>query len=202
MPQTWKWRSPVAAAVLGGVLLAPALATAAPTVGGLAIAGHARLTAAVQKVQYQQQQPQGYGQPPQGYGQQPQGYGQRQQGYGQPPQGYRQRQQGHGQPPSVEEMISSLRERLRLHQGQHAAFRVFAATMRENARQAENMRPPSRNAGAVEALRAQLRFAKAEVRGLQRLLPALEALYARLTPEQRRRADAFFREGPGGTAQR
>jgi LTXXQ motif family protein len=187
----------IAAALLGGFLLAPALAMAAPAAAGLAFPEHAGLTAPVEPAQYQQG-PQGYGQPPQGYGQPPQGYGQPPQGYGQPPQGSRQPPQGSRQrPPSVEQMIASLRQRLRLSAGQRPAFNAFAAVIRENARAAQSLAPPSRNADAVQALRAELRFTEAEARGLRRLLPALEGLYARLGPAQRRTANAFFREGPG-----
>ena len=37
-----------------------------------------------------------------------------------------------------------------------------------------------------------------ELAGMKRLLPALEALYATLSPAQRQTADAIFRQGPGG----
>jgi hypothetical protein len=37
-----------------------------------------------------------------------------------------------------------------------------------------------------------------ELAGLKKLLPALEALYASLSPAQRQAADSAFRQGPGG----
>ncbi len=110
-----------------------------------------------------------------------------------PPQGYG---QGAQRAPSVDEMLGSLRQRLRLNASQLPAFNAFAAVMRENAREAQGMPAPNQNADAVQALRAELRFTRAELQGLRRLLPALQALYARLSPAQRRTADAFFRQGP------
>jgi hypothetical protein len=104
------------------------------------------------------------------------------------------------QPPSVDQVIAQLRYQVRPTAAQMPAFNNFASVMRENQREAQGMRPPSQNADAVQMLSAQVRFAQAEAAGLQRLLPALQSLYAQLTPVQRRAADYFFREGPGGQA--
>lgn len=198
MPERSKRKNAVAFALLGGLVFAPALAMAAPTMPTMpttpatALPERTAAAARVLKVQYQQR----YGQPQQNYGQPPQGYNQPPQGYSQPPQRYAQR------PPSVDRMLGELRQRLRLRGGQVAAFHDFAEVMRQNAREARSVPPPNRNAGAVEALRAELRFTRAEVRGLQRLLPALRRLYATLYPSQRRTANAFFRAGPGAAPQR
>ncbi len=196
MSHMTKRRISVAAALLGGLVLAPAIAMGAPAYRGLVPSEHGRLTPQLEPAQYQP--PQGNGQPPQGYGQPPQGYGQPPQGNGQPPQGYGQPPQGQAQrPPSVDQLLAALRSRLHLAPNQVRWFNAFAAVMRENAREARGMASPSGNADAVQALRAELRFAKVEVRALQRLLPALRHLYARLYPSQRQAANAFFRQGPG-----
>jgi hypothetical protein len=145
----------IAAAVLGGFLLAPALAAGAPAAPGL---GPAALAAAARPAQYQQ---------------------------------------GQQRPPSVDQMLYELRRRLGLNAAQVPAFNAFAAVMRENAREAQGLRPPSQTADAVQMLSAELTFAEAEVRGLQRLLPALQGLYGVPSPAQRHTADGFFRQGPG-----
>src|SRR5215472_4748732 len=51
---------------------------------------------------------------------------------------------------------------------------------------------------AVGALRAEIQYDEAELAGMKKLLPALEALYATLSPAQKKTADGAFRQGPGG----
>jgi hypothetical protein len=102
-------------------------------------------------------------------------------------------------PQNVEANIASLHQRLQIAPAQEAPFNAVANVMRENA-QAEASAPtqPSANASAIDDLRAYIRYSEVELAGYKRLLPALEALYATLSPAQRRTADAVFREGPGG----
>jgi hypothetical protein len=50
----------------------------------------------------------------------------------------------------------------------------------------------------VDELRAEIQYDEIELAGLKKLLPALEALYASLSPAQRQAADMAFRQGPGG----
>ena len=80
-----------------------------------------------------------------------------------------------------------------------ASVLPVANVMRENAR-AEASAPaqPPANATAVDDLRAFIRYSEVELAGYKRLLPALEGLYATMSPTQKRIADAIFREGPGG----
>jgi len=74
-----------------------------------------------------------------------------------------------------------------------------ANAMRENARaEASVPQQPPAGATAVDDLRAYIRYSEVELAGLKKMLPALEALYATLSPTQKRVADAAFREGPGG----
>ena len=113
-------------------------------------------------------------------------------------QGPPQQQRSQQQPPNADQIIQQLRYRIRPTQAQMAAFDNFANVVRQNQREAQSMQPPAQNADAVQMLSAQARFVEAEAAGLQRMLPALQGLYAQLTPQQRRAADYFFREGPGG----
>jgi len=57
--------------------------------------------------------------------------------------------------------------------------------------------PPPGNPNAVEALRLAIQYGQQDLDGMRRLLPALQALYASLSPAQRRTADQVFRQGPG-----
>lgn len=114
------------------------------------------------------------------------------------PAQYQQPQQQPQQPPSADQIIAQLRYRIRPTAAQMPAFNNFANVMRENQREAQGMHPPAQNADAVQMLSAQARFVQAEAAGLQRLLPALQNLYAQLSLQQRRAADYFFRQGPGG----
>jgi protein CpxP len=102
-------------------------------------------------------------------------------------------------PQNIEANIASLHQRLQITPAQEPQFNAVANVMRENAR-AEASAParPAANATAVDDLRAFIRYSDVELAGYRRLLPVLEALYATLSPIQRRTADAVFREGPGG----
>ena len=102
-------------------------------------------------------------------------------------------------PPNIEANISSLHQRLQITPAQEVQFGAVANVLRANAH-AEVSAPhqPPANASAVDELRAEIQYDEVELAGLKRLLPALEALYASLSPAQRQAADAAFREGPGG----
>jgi hypothetical protein len=103
------------------------------------------------------------------------------------------------QPPNVEANIASLHQRLQITPAQEAQFNALANVMRQNARaEASAPQPPPANAGAVESLRAEIQYDEMELAGMKRFLPALEALYATLSPAQRQTADAILRQGPGG----
>ena len=103
------------------------------------------------------------------------------------------------QPQNIEASISSLHQQLQITPAQEAQFGAVANVMRENAR-AETTVPqqPPANGTAVDDLRAYLRYSEVELVGLKKMLPALEALYATLSPAQKQAADAAFRQGPGG----
>jgi hypothetical protein len=102
-------------------------------------------------------------------------------------------------PPDVEASITSLHQRLQITPAQEAPFGAVANVLRANARaEASAPHQPAANASAVDELRAEIQYDEVELGGLKRLLPALEALYASLSPAQRQAADMAFRQGPGG----
>jgi hypothetical protein len=102
-------------------------------------------------------------------------------------------------PPNIESNIATLHQRLQITPAQEPQFSAVANVMRENAR-AEASAPtqPPPNTTAVDDLREFIKYSEVELAGYKRLLPVLEALYATLSPTQKRTADAIFREGPGG----
>jgi hypothetical protein len=108
--------------------------------------------------------------------------------------------QPRAQPPqNVEASISSLHQKLQITAPQEAQFNAVANVMRENARaEAGAPQQPPANATAVDDLRAFIKYSELELAGLRKMLPALEALYATLSPAQKKAADAVFRQGPGG----
>ena len=102
-------------------------------------------------------------------------------------------------PPDVEANIASLRQRLQITPAQEGPFNAVANVLRANARaEASASHQPPANASAVDELRAEIQYDEIELAGLKKLLPALEALYTSLSPQQRQAADMAFRQGPGG----
>ena len=100
---------------------------------------------------------------------------------------------------SIEANIASLHQRLQITPAQEAQFTALANVMRQNARaEASAPQAPPPNGSAVDYLRAEIQYDEMELAGLKRFLPALEALYATLSPMQKQAANAIFREGPGG----
>jgi hypothetical protein len=95
----------------------------------------------------------------------------------------------------VEQSLGILHQRLAITAAQEGAFAGLAAVMRENARMAPG--GPPANADAVEQLRLAIQYGQQYIAGLRRLLPALQTLYATLSPAQRGVADQLFRQGPG-----
>jgi protein CpxP len=98
--------------------------------------------------------------------------------------------------PNVEANIAELRQRLAITPTQEPQFNALANIMRENARMMGSAPPPT-SVNAVEGLRLAIRYGQQEIDGMKRMLPALQALYATLSPAQRQAADAVFRQGPG-----
>jgi periplasmic protein CpxP/Spy len=103
------------------------------------------------------------------------------------------------QPPNVEANIATLHQSLQITPAQEAQFNAVANVMRQNARaEASAPQSPPANASAVDHLRAEIQYDEVELAGMKKFLPALEALYATLSPAQKQTADAIFRQGQGG----
>ena len=97
--------------------------------------------------------------------------------------------------PNVEANIAELHQRLQITPAQEPQFNALAQIMRQNARMTSST-PPT-NPNAVEGLRLAIQYGQQEIDGMRRLLPALQTLYASLSPAQRQTADTVFRQGPG-----
>ncbi|HTV87958.1 MAG TPA: Spy/CpxP family protein refolding chaperone [Stellaceae bacterium] len=98
-------------------------------------------------------------------------------------------------PAAPEQQFAQLKARLAITPAQETTFNAFAAVMRQNisARSAFLRRnPPGRRRSAIEELRVQSEAAELDARGLQRLLPVFQALYASLSEPQKRIADQVF----------
>ena len=98
---------------------------------------------------------------------------------------------------NVDASLSQLRYQLRITPAQEPAFATFANAMRENARMSGGAPPPA-NADAISQLQLAIQYGQQEVDGMRRLLPALQGLYAALSPAQRGIANQVFRQGPQG----
>jgi len=99
---------------------------------------------------------------------------------------------------NVEANISELHQKLQTTAAQEPQFGAVANVMRDNARLEASVPQPAANATAVDDLRVYIKYSELELAGLKKMLPPLEALYATLSPAQKKAADAIFRQGPGG----
>jgi protein CpxP len=99
---------------------------------------------------------------------------------------------------NVEANISELHQKLQITPVQEPQFSAVANVMRDNARLEASAPQPAANATAVDDLRVYIKYSELELAGLKKMLPPLEALYATLSPTQKKAADAIFRQGPGG----
>ena len=99
---------------------------------------------------------------------------------------------------NVEANISELHQKLQITPAQEPQFSAVANVMRDNARLEASVPQPTANATAVDDLRVYIKYSELELAGLKKMLPPLEALYATLSPAQKKAADAVFRQGPGG----
>lgn len=108
-----------------------------------------------------------------------------------------------GRPERTEQRIAGLQRRLAITPAQQPQWDAFADSLRAGAAHQEAMRrdrPARAGASAPEGLRSNADAARTYADDLQRLVPAFDALYATLSPEQRSTADRTYREfmGRGG----
>lgn len=98
----------------------------------------------------------------------------------------------------VEQHIADLHRRLQITQAEEPQWKAFAQVMRENAEHMdqavdEARRRQGANVNALEDLQTYAAIAEAHAQDVQRLVPAFQALYEAMPPQQRRVADQVFR---------
>jgi protein CpxP len=95
----------------------------------------------------------------------------------------------------VEARIKSLHDRLKITSVQEPQWGAVAQVMRDNAQQMEaaiEQRQQARGMTAIDDLKAYQGIADAHAQGLQKLVPAFQALYDSLSDEQKKNADTIF----------
>ncbi len=96
----------------------------------------------------------------------------------------------------VEARITDLRKKLHVTADQEGLWNDMAQVMRANAQKMhDNVTDRSsrlKSMNAVDDLRSYQKITDEHADGLKRLLPAFEALYAKMTPAQQKNADHVF----------
>lgn len=103
-------------------------------------------------------------------------------------------------PDRIEERISDLHSKLHISPDQETEWKTVAQVMRTNAKEiraaGEERSENQQKMSAVDDLRAYRKHAQAHVYGLDRLIPAFEALYAKMSDDQKKNADVVFSGHP------
>src|SRR5579883_1729044 len=97
----------------------------------------------------------------------------------------------------IEARIKSLHDRLKITPAQETQWNAVAQVMRDNAQRMQELIQKRQAGGtmtAVDDLRSYQEVADAHSQGLQKLIPAFQALYDSMSPEQQMNADAVFHE--------
>lgn len=95
----------------------------------------------------------------------------------------------------VEKHIADLRLRLRITPAQQPQWDAFTGIMRQNAQHQEALHASGAAArSATDMLRAYAATLQGHAADMQRLVPAFDALYATMTPDQRTAADRVFQQ--------
>lgn len=101
----------------------------------------------------------------------------------------------------AERRIAGLQRRLKVTPQQQPQWDAFTAVMRQNAAHMEALQHDRADKvttmTASEDMRSYAEVARAHADDLQRLVPAFDALYAAMTPEQKITADRTFHEFQG-----
>jgi len=96
----------------------------------------------------------------------------------------------------VEARIKTLHDQLKITPAQEPQWNAVAETMRNNAQAMQGaIQQRRQNAGtmtAVDDLRSYQAITEAHAQGLQKLVPAFQALYDTMSDEQKKNADAIF----------
>jgi len=112
---------------------------------------------------------------------------------------------GGGAAVKVEARIKQLHTQLGITPAQEAQWQQFAQTMRDNAREMDQVvqqrAQQFSSMNALQDLQSYEQVAEAHVQHLQKLIPAFEQLYAAMSQEQKNRADEVFRARTENRAQ-
>jgi protein CpxP len=105
----------------------------------------------------------------------------------------------------VEDRIENLHKKLNITEAQTAPWNDFAQVMRDNGKTirtiiASRTQTP-KTMSAVDDLHSYQVLAQAHVDGLNKLVPSFETLYAAMSDDQKRNADAVFSESRHHAAQ-
>lgn len=96
----------------------------------------------------------------------------------------------------VETRIKQLHEQLKITTAQEPQWNAVAQAMRDDAAAMQSMIAKQRQnraqMTAVDDLRSYEEVTETHVAGLQKLIPAFQALYDSMSPEQKKNADAVF----------
>ena len=104
----------------------------------------------------------------------------------------------------IEGQLTEVKKRLSITAAQEPQFDQFATIVKQNAQTMDALMQKATAQGAqqnaVDGLRTAASFAQTEADNLKRLVPALEALYASLSEQQKRAADKLFSSAPSSSA--
>jgi protein CpxP len=99
-------------------------------------------------------------------------------------------------PERVEARINELHQKLAITADQEPQWKKLADTMRDNAKEVEEKAAERQKAlqtmTVIDDLRSYEGLAKAHAESMTRLVASFEPLYASMSPEQKKRADAEF----------
>jgi hypothetical protein len=101
----------------------------------------------------------------------------------------------------IENRIAYLHQQLKIAPQQETQWQSFADAMREDGETMgklyEKRRQSVENASALDNMRDYAEITEAHAEGMKKLVAAFEPLYNSLSPEQKKLADATFRERMG-----
>jgi periplasmic protein CpxP/Spy len=96
----------------------------------------------------------------------------------------------------VDSHIKNLHDRLKISAAQEQSWGAVAQVMRDNAAQMQlaiqQRQEAAKTLTAIDDLKAYQAIAEAHVQGLQKLIPAFQALYSTMPADQQKNADAVF----------
>jgi periplasmic protein CpxP/Spy len=105
----------------------------------------------------------------------------------------------------VEARIKSLHDRLKITSGQESQWSAVAQVMRDSAQATDaamQRRHQAQSMTAIDDLKAYQAIADAHSQGLQKLIPAFQALHDTMSDEQKKNADAIFGQSRRGMRQK